>query len=208
MNSRVPAGKPERVRPPSWSRARPKSETRARMPSEVSSTSTLPGLMSRCSRPWRWAAWSPSATWRSSSTLAARGSSGCSAERLRPSTSCSTMQGRPSRVPTPWTFTTWGWSTRACRRASSSRRSASPGSAPRRNFTATERSRPWSQARWTWPMPPSPRKPLRITRLSSAARGRVMAGPPGPPPGDGPLPPARPRRGSRSPGAAPAPHLL
>ncbi len=93
MYAGVPSVAPVAVRSGALSsRTSPKSITYGlRSPSAVSTTITLLGLRSRCTRPWLWAAATPSATWTISRTFSSTVSAASSSPSTDPSRYCIAM---------------------------------------------------------------------------------------------------------------------
>ena len=129
--------------------ASPKSATltRPRSGPGSSAMSTFSGLMSRWTRPARWA-WASAESTGSTSARARAGGIGASvrttSRSVWPATSSITRNTVPSSVPWSWTATTWGWESRAAARASRTKRAAKSSPSPSPGcitLTATTRSR-------------------------------------------------------------------
>ncbi len=125
---------------------------------------TLAGLTSRCRVPTLWPASSASISCRPAA-VSCGASSPTAVIRWAsegPSTSSMPIHSRSSDSTRSWTPTTWGCGTRATARASRMvrriRTRCSSSTAVRRcsSLAATGRSRSWSWARQTVPMPPLP----------------------------------------------------
>ena len=162
---------------PAFLLASPKSRIRAKV---AWARTTFSGLMSRCTKPFWWAAERPSAIWAaiSADSVGGIGPRFKRARSVSPATYSETAYRTPSCSPTSKSGTTFGCESAATARASFSKRrtlSGSPAWAAVRILTATSRWSRVSKARKTSPIPPAP------TDATISYGPRREPGPRGPP---------------------------